>query len=37
MAPLPLPVVGGIFLAYIALVFALDQVKVAIFARLGMM
>jgi H+-transporting ATPase len=37
MAPLPLPIVSGIFLACIALTFALDQVKIAIFARLQMM
>jgi H+-transporting ATPase len=37
MAPLPLPIVSGIFLACIALAFALDQVKIAIFARLRMM
>jgi H+-transporting ATPase len=36
MAPLPLRIVGGIFLASFALALALDQVKVALFSRLRM-
>ncbi len=36
MAPLPLRIVAGIFAASIALAFALDQVKVALFSRLRM-
>ena len=34
MDPLPIRIVAGIFLACIALAFVLDQIKVAIFARL---
>jgi H+-transporting ATPase len=37
MTPLPLSVVAGVFAACIALAFVLDQVKLAIFARLRMM
>ncbi|MFZ0839372.1 MAG: HAD-IC family P-type ATPase, partial [Xanthobacteraceae bacterium] len=37
MDPLPLPIVASVFLACIALAFLLDQIKVAIFARLRMM
>jgi H+-transporting ATPase len=37
MDPLPISIVAEIFLACIALAFVLDQVKVAIFARLRMM
>ena len=37
MLPLPLAVVAGVFAACVALAFVLDQVKVAIFARLRMM
>jgi hypothetical protein len=37
MDPLPLSIVVRIFLACIALAFVLDQIKVAIFARLRMM
>jgi len=36
MAPLPAAVIGGVFLAAIALAFALDSVKAAIFKRLRM-
>ena len=36
MAPLPVSVIGGVFLAAIALAFALDGVKAAIFKRLKM-
>ncbi len=36
MTPLSVSIVGAIFAASIALAFVLDQVKVAIFARLGM-
>ena len=37
MDPLPISIVAGVFLACIALAFVLDQVKIAIFARLRMM
>jgi H+-transporting ATPase len=37
MTPLPLSVVAGVFAACIALALVLDQVKLAIFARLRMM
>ncbi len=36
MAPLPIGIVGAIFVASVGLAFALDLVKVAIFARLRM-
>jgi H+-transporting ATPase len=37
MAPLPLRIVSGIFLACVALAIAIDHVKIVIFARLRMM
>jgi H+-transporting ATPase len=37
MTPLPISIVAGIFAACIALAVVLDQVKVAVFARLRMM
>ena len=36
MTPLPLPVVAGAFAAAVALAFALDAIKAAVFARLKM-
>jgi H+-transporting ATPase len=36
MAPLPAPIVAGIFVAAIGLAFALDMVKIAVFKRLNM-
>jgi H+-transporting ATPase len=36
MAPLPVPVIGGVFVAALALALVLDQVKVAVFGWLRM-